>query len=142
MGGQSTYQRSTLTANHGTYYLDTSVSLNTQNTENFTTETPISVNVFKGGQTYYMFFLYTKPETQQTYQIYVGPGFTPPRTCKDMRSLLNTLPMVASDITLSPSLPHRLDVALQRLDRLRRIQQQRLRHPAGHHQFQRSDRCP
>ena len=30
MGGQSTYQRSTLTANHGTYFLDTSVSYDTQ----------------------------------------------------------------------------------------------------------------
>ena len=30
MGGQSTYQRSTLTANHGTYFLDTSVSRSTR----------------------------------------------------------------------------------------------------------------
>jgi cell migration-inducing and hyaluronan-binding protein len=91
MGGQSTYQRSTLTANHGTYFLDTSVSRKTQWTgEAFTTTKPCddpsvkpsddchqrSVNVFKGGQTYYMFFLFAKPETKQTYQIYVGQGFT------------------------------------------------------------------
>ena len=97
MGGQSTYQRSTLTANHGTYFLDTSVSFDTQwqnkdqgKKEAFTNVipcdntnvkpsdpcTPRSVNVFKGGQTYYMFFLFAKPETKQTYQIYVGPGFT------------------------------------------------------------------
>ena len=32
MGGQSTYQRSSLTVNHGTYFLDTSVSKATQST--------------------------------------------------------------------------------------------------------------
>ena len=98
MGGQSTYQRSTLTANHGTYFLDTNVSFDTQwqNKENGTKEhftdtipcddakvTPSapchqrSVNVFKGGQTYYMFFLFAKPETKQTYQIYVGTRLQP-----------------------------------------------------------------
>jgi len=97
MGGQATYQRSTLTANHGTYFLDTSVSYDTQwqnkeqgKKEAFTNVIPCdnanlkpsdpcsprSVNVFKGGQTYYMFFLLAKPETKQTYQIYVGQGFT------------------------------------------------------------------
>ena len=34
---------------------------------------PRSVNVFLKGQTYYMFFLFAKPATKQTYQIYVGP---------------------------------------------------------------------
>ena len=93
MGGQSTYQRSTLTANHGTYFLDTSVSYKTQWTgEAFTTTRPCddpnvkpsddcfprSVNVFVKGQcTYDMFFLFAKPVTKQTYQIYVGPGFRP-----------------------------------------------------------------
>jgi hypothetical protein len=33
---------------------------------------PRSVNVFKAGETYYVFFLYAKPSTEQTYQIYVG----------------------------------------------------------------------
>ena len=41
MGGQSTYQRSSLTVNHGTYFLDTSVSRDTQRTgEAFTTTKP------------------------------------------------------------------------------------------------------
>ena len=84
MGGQSTYQRSTLTANHGTYFLDTSVSYDTQwqNKEQgrrqlhqhhslrqrqLTPSDPCSqrsVNVFQGGQTYYMFFLFAKPDDQ------------------------------------------------------------------------------
>ena len=103
MGGQSTYQRSTLTANHGTYFLDTSVSYDTQwqnkdqgrrkpspttipcdnaNVKPSDPCSPRSVNVFKGGKTYDMFFLFAKPETKQTYQIYVvglHPGPSRPR---------------------------------------------------------------
>lgn len=33
-----------------------------------------NLNVFRGGQTYYVFFLYAKPSTKQTYQIFVGEG--------------------------------------------------------------------
>ena len=33
------------------------------------------LNVFRAGQTYYVFLLYAKPDTKQTYQIYVGSGF-------------------------------------------------------------------
>jgi len=122
MGGQSTYQRSSLTANHGTYFLDTNVSFDTQwqnkeqgKKEAFTNVipcdnanvkpsdpcTPRSVNVFKGGQTYYMFFLFAKPETKQTYQIYVGQGFTfnkstPDAPTNDVRAIspvLDSMPM-------------------------------------------------
>ena len=83
--------------NDGTYYLDTGVPREVQYGdvtkkptvpgEPFNDITPCdiyekdrgkprSVNVFEGGQTYYVFFLYTKPSTNQTYQIYVGDGFT------------------------------------------------------------------
>src|SRR5262249_31381317 len=76
MSGQKTFQRSTLTANHGTYYIDTTVSASIQNSENFTKQSPRSVNVFKKDQTYYVFFLYAKTATKQTYQIFVGPPKT------------------------------------------------------------------
>jgi hypothetical protein len=95
MGGQADYQRSTLLANHGVYYLDTSVSQNTQNTENFTTATPRSVNVFQGGQTYYMYFLYAKPQSRLTFQIYVGKGFDLASGLSAVRSTLDTMPMTA-----------------------------------------------
>jgi len=36
---------------------------------------PRSVNIFKAGETYYVFFLYAKQSTEQSYQIYVGNGF-------------------------------------------------------------------
>ncbi len=105
MGGQNTYQRNTLTVNHGTYYLDTSVSRDTQwHTERFTSVLPCdfvpeggcaprSVNVFQGGQTYYMFFIYAKRTTQQTYQIYVGPGFNLDTDLKAVQATINTMPV-------------------------------------------------
>jgi hypothetical protein len=94
MAGENFYQRNTLTVNHGTYFIDTSVPREVQYGnvtnktpgEKFNDVTPCdvadqngckprSVNVFKAGETYYVFFLYAKPSTEQTYQIYVGNGF-------------------------------------------------------------------
>jgi cell migration-inducing and hyaluronan-binding protein len=115
MGGQSTYQRSTLTANHGTYYVDTSVSRDQQwKKEKFSDIIPCdvketgpcqqrSVNVFEGGKTYYMFFLYAKQSTQQTYQIYVGPGFNVKTDVKAVRAYLNTLPVERFDNATWPA---------------------------------------
>ncbi|MEP7329691.1 MAG: hypothetical protein ABI777_10805, partial [Betaproteobacteria bacterium] len=71
MGGQNTWQRSTLTPNNGRYYLDTTVSLATQS------KAAPSVNVFGPLQTYYTFMLFATAETSQTYDIYVGTGFDP-----------------------------------------------------------------
>ena len=70
MAGQSTYQRSTMAPNNGKYYIDTTVSLTKQKTP-----PTVSVNEFREGQNYYLFLLYAKPDTTQTYQIYVGDGF-------------------------------------------------------------------
>jgi cell migration-inducing and hyaluronan-binding protein len=103
MGGQSTYQRSTLTTNHGTFFLDTTVSLDTQwKNENFTTVTPCdvattgpcnprSVNVFLPDQTYYMFFVFAKQATRQSYEIYVGSGFD-----------INTVNAYRADLSIFP----------------------------------------
>ena len=62
MMGQSTGQRSTLTINHGSYYIDTTVPLPPQN----------SSNLFLPGQPYYVYLLYATPATHQTYSIYIG----------------------------------------------------------------------
>jgi len=90
MAGQGTYQRSTLTVNQGTYFLDTTVSKATQDPfacKNYadTNKDPCGAktdeNVFLAGQTYHVFLLYAKPAigeniaTKQKYRIYVGPGF-------------------------------------------------------------------
>src|SRR5262249_1709619 len=95
MGGQSTYQRSTMTLNNNVYYLDTSVNSKQQATEQFFPKTngnPRSFNVFKKGEKYYVFLLYSKPSTSQTYQIYVGPNF----------NLVNDLKAVRADLTNAP----------------------------------------
>jgi cell migration-inducing and hyaluronan-binding protein len=78
MAGENLSQRETLTINNGIYYVDTTVSRHTQETENYTTVATgegRSRNVFKGGETYYMFFAYAKTSTIQTYQMYVGNDF-------------------------------------------------------------------
>src|SRR5262249_55137892 len=110
MGGQSTYQRSTLTINHGKYFLDTTVSAEKQGRkeplgEDFTSVNPCvdvavpnpsrqpSVNVFEAGKTYYMFFPFAKKETKQIYQIYVGDGFNPETDLKAHRPWLELFPI-------------------------------------------------
>lgn len=96
MGGQNMYQRETLTVNDGLYYVDTSISKDTQNTENYTTMPQTrDVNVFAPDQTYYMFFLYAKPTTAQKYQIYVGDGFDT-ASVKPVRASLATAPIMFS----------------------------------------------
>ncbi len=72
MAGQSIAQRSTLTVNHGFYYIDTTVPQASQQEPGI-----VGYNVFQPGQSYYTFLLFAKPTTQQTYQLYVGPGFNP-----------------------------------------------------------------
>jgi hypothetical protein len=65
-----------MTANNGTYYIDTTLSGATQlNSKDLTRPSAIrNINVFAKGQTYYVFFLFAKKDTKQTYQIYVGDG--------------------------------------------------------------------
>lgn len=67
MMGQNNFQRSALTVNHGVYYIDTTVSKGTQVKLNFTSPTS-----FIGGGLYDLFFVYSKPSTQQTYQLFIG----------------------------------------------------------------------
>jgi len=69
MAGMDLYQRSMLTLNNSTYYIDTTVSENTQRSSGAS-----SLNVFESGKTYYVFLLYAKPTTRQTYEIFVGQG--------------------------------------------------------------------
>jgi hypothetical protein len=70
MMGQSDYQRSSLTVNHGSYYIDTTVSKKKQEGAGAR-----AVNVFTKGETYYLFFLYANKDTKQQYTLYVGKNF-------------------------------------------------------------------
>ncbi|MFC3228218.1 hypothetical protein ACFOGJ_13315 [Marinibaculum pumilum] len=82
MAGANLHQRSALTANHGKYYIDTTLSAKQQrDSDALLVDGPArTVNEFKGGQTYNVFVLFAKdqPEnfTRQTYQIYVGKNWT------------------------------------------------------------------
>jgi hypothetical protein len=75
MLGQDSGQRSTLTLNHGHYYVDTSNNCEAQGMCLATN--PASshgVSVFQGGQTYYVYFIYGKASTELTFDIYMGPN--------------------------------------------------------------------
>jgi len=70
MMGQSTGQRSTLTANHGWYYIDTTVPYAQQQ------GIPLQdgKTTFLSGHAYYVYLIYGAPTTQMTYWMYVGAG--------------------------------------------------------------------
>jgi len=75
MQGQDTYQRSALTPNHAKYFIDTTVSAATQtagNMHSVNKGNPNLLNVFRAGEKYYVFLLFAKPSTDQTYEIFVG----------------------------------------------------------------------
>ena len=64
MMGQGTGQRSNMTLNHGSYYIDTTVPLDEQSVQN--------PNVFLAGHSYYLYFLYATQQFHQTYSLYIG----------------------------------------------------------------------
>ena len=68
MMGQSTGQRSTLTASHGWYYIDTTVPPEKQ------IGIPLQEgrSVFLSGHTYYVYLIYGTGSTQMEYWMYVG----------------------------------------------------------------------
>jgi G8 domain len=64
MMGQGTGQRSNMTLNRGSYYIDTTVPRDHQNVEN--------PNVFLAGHSYYLYFLFATSKFHQTYSLYIG----------------------------------------------------------------------
>ncbi|MEJ0019962.1 MAG: hypothetical protein WDN25_26110 [Acetobacteraceae bacterium] len=95
MAGAATWQRNIMTVNNGKYYIDTTRSplfqrrtnaLGIPTDQNATyvecdvkkingSCEPRSINTFLKDQTYYLFLLFTKADTKQTYQVYVGENF-------------------------------------------------------------------
>jgi len=94
MAGMDLYQRSMMTLNGATYYINTTVSETEQR------KTAKSLNVFKGGDTFYTYFLFTKPSSKQTYQFYVGidPSIDPanPQIVNAERANINSFPITFS----------------------------------------------
>jgi hypothetical protein len=74
MAGSNICQRQTMTVNHGLYYVDLTASSTMQKAW---PGSPPKKNVFVGGKKYDFFLVYAKKDTEQTYKMYVGPGFTP-----------------------------------------------------------------
>jgi len=83
MMGQATGQRSTLSLNHGAYYIDTTQNCTSQGgcpkclQHNSTYpnicdryDSAWSPTIFLGGHTYYVYFIYAKDTTKQKYDIY------------------------------------------------------------------------
>ena len=91
MAGMDLFQRSMMTLNGATYYVNTTVSEDEQR------KSAKSLNVFKAGDTYYTFFLYTKDSTKQTYQFYVGQddSIDPdnPQIVNAVRANISTFPI-------------------------------------------------
>jgi hypothetical protein len=67
MMGQGNGQRSTMTVNHGNYYIDTTLSQTDQQSTGATT-----TNVFLPNRQYEIYFIYATPKTHQTYSLYIG----------------------------------------------------------------------
>lgn len=64
MMGQDTGQRSVMTVNHGSYYIDTTLG---------PTDQPVpDRNIFLANQPYYVYLLFATPQTKQTYSLYIG----------------------------------------------------------------------
>jgi hypothetical protein len=104
MAGQAVAQRSTLTVNHGSYYMDTTVSEAKQRA--FANNAYI--NLFQGGHTYYTFLLFAKPKpedptkqpaaTKQTYTLYVGDGFNPATDLNAVQMNIANAPFVPKNV--------------------------------------------
>ena len=94
--GQAIHQRSNLTPNNANFYIDTTVSKETQ-LKNLNTGIK-RVNVFKPGDTYYVYLVYATENTNQEYQIYVGKGFNVENDLQAVRTPLLTKTLQFNDV--------------------------------------------
>jgi hypothetical protein len=78
MASQAVGQRSNLTPNHGSFYIDTTTTPADQ--QFFAMK-----NIFEANQTYYLFLLFAKESTTQTYSMYVGTKFNLANDLKAVR---------------------------------------------------------
>jgi hypothetical protein len=111
MAGMNICQRETMSVNHGHYYVDLTASPSTQNSwpPDPATGNPYR-NIFTAGKTYDFFLIYATPETEQTYQMFVGTGLDPAAVVKGVKLIrvsianapLTIMPGVAPFGTLTP----------------------------------------
>ena len=74
MAGSAICQRESLTLNHGHYYFDLTASPGIQ-ARWPASGGPVDKNIFVAGQKYDFFDVFAKVDTEQTFQMYVGPRF-------------------------------------------------------------------
>jgi hypothetical protein len=65
MMGGNLWQRQSMTANNGTFYIDTAAGQTTQQGATYK-------NIFDENKTYYVLFVYAKPTTHQVYKFWIG----------------------------------------------------------------------
>ena len=111
MMGQGTGQRSTLTLNHGHYYVDTTNNCAHQTPPLWNGSCPLqdnyqtrkyNVSVFLPNTTYYLYFLYAKASTQLTYDIYVGTNASEAPTVTGVRGVFPDANYVFTDVASAP----------------------------------------
>jgi hypothetical protein len=102
MAAANICQRETMTVNHGLYYVDLTASAATQGNWPPLPGLPPNKNIFLGGKTYDFFLLFAKPTTQQTYQMYVGPGLNPTTDINLIRVDISNAPFVITVPNSSP----------------------------------------
>ena len=112
LGGMNLFQRSALTVNNGTYFIDTTRSLAFQQNSpelvlvrrDDPNPPPRRVNVFEGGKAYYLYLLFAKSTTKQTYQIYGGKGFAA-QNIVPVRVDVATMPPPPDKVKEAPGAP-------------------------------------
>jgi cell migration-inducing and hyaluronan-binding protein len=114
MAGQAIAQRSTLTLNNGTYFMDTTPSSQVQHEWSGNIDNQYRGNQFMGDHWYYVFLLYAKPgdadgkllpdTTKQTYRIWVGPNFDKTQDVKAIQIKVDSPPF-APDVEGDAAIP-------------------------------------
>ena len=81
-----------MTVNHGLYYVDLTASLTTQKWWPGSEVIPPEKNIFVAGKKYDFFLVYANKDTEQTYQMYVGPGFNKATDVELIRANIGNAP--------------------------------------------------
>ena len=103
MAGMNICQRQTMTVNHGLYYVDLTASAKRKALGRWTRPK----NIFMGGKKYDFFLVYAKEDTEQTYQMYVGPGFNKDSDVELIRANVVNVPFPITPLPATPSIPVR-----------------------------------